>query len=319
MTDRTWQFGKNEAARKSRRRTPLVRRRNLGRSARLGVESLEERAMLAVFTVTNTLDAGAGSLRQAMLDANAMAGPDDIEFDIAGAGPHTIQPTSALPDITEELHIDGFTQDGSVENTAGLGMPSNATFQIEIDGSLAGSTNGFLVDADGSSLRGLVINRFSLNGIRLESNDNVVSDNFIGTDVTGQAALGNLDGVLVFNSSSNEIRSNLLSGNLRDGVLLFFPDTSFNIVEGNFVGTNRDGTADLGNTACGVEVVGGSANRISDNLISGNDQHGVRIGAIRLRAISSASTASARIRPARWRWGIRTPVSKSKTGRAATS
>jgi hypothetical protein len=40
----------------------------------------------ATFTVTNTGDSGAGSLRQAILDANANAGADVIAFDVSGAG-----------------------------------------------------------------------------------------------------------------------------------------------------------------------------------------------------------------------------------------
>ena len=53
-----------------------------------------------VYTVTNTSNTGAGSLRQAITDANAHAGADTINFNIAGTGVHTITPTSALPAIT---------------------------------------------------------------------------------------------------------------------------------------------------------------------------------------------------------------------------
>jgi parallel beta-helix repeat protein len=276
MTDGNRLIGTKNPARKLRGRK---RSRDARRNTRLGMENLEERALLAVFTVTNTMDAGAGSLRQAILDANAMAGPDDIEFDIAGAGPHTIQPTSALPDIIDTIDIDGFTQPGSVGNTAGVSEPSNATYQIEIDGSLAGAANGLDVAADNSIITGLVINQFALNGIRLTSNASTISNNFIGTDVAGQTALGNaLDGVQILNSSGNEVSGNLLSGNLRDGLFVFLPEASNNSIVGNFVGTNRDGTVDLGNAACGIEIVGGSGNTVSDNLISGNDGHGVRIG-----------------------------------------
>ena len=52
------------------------------------------------FTVTNTNDSGQGSLRQAILDANATAGTDVIEFEISGSDVHTIAPTSQLPTIT---------------------------------------------------------------------------------------------------------------------------------------------------------------------------------------------------------------------------
>src|SRR5215203_6607698 len=61
------------------------------------------------FVVTNTNDAGSGSLRQAILDANANAGVDAITFNITGAGVHTIKPLSALPVVTGTVSIDGFT------------------------------------------------------------------------------------------------------------------------------------------------------------------------------------------------------------------
>ena len=48
----------------------------------------------ATFSVTNTNDSGAGSLRQAILGANATPGGDSIEFDIPGSGVHTITPTT---------------------------------------------------------------------------------------------------------------------------------------------------------------------------------------------------------------------------------
>ena len=44
------------------------------------------------FVVTNTADSGAGSLRQAILDANANSGADVINFNITGTGVHTISP-----------------------------------------------------------------------------------------------------------------------------------------------------------------------------------------------------------------------------------
>ena len=65
----------------------------------------------ASFTVTNTNDSGAGSLRQAIIDANANAGTDTIDFNIPGVGPHTIQPTSTLPTITDPVAIDGASKD----------------------------------------------------------------------------------------------------------------------------------------------------------------------------------------------------------------
>jgi len=56
-----------------------------------------------LYTVTNTNDSGAGSLRQAILDANANVGPDDIDFAVSG----TITLSSQYPDISDDLAITG--------------------------------------------------------------------------------------------------------------------------------------------------------------------------------------------------------------------
>ena len=66
----------------------------------------------ATFTVTNKLDSGSGSFRQAILDANANSGLDTILFNIPGAGTHTISPGSALPTIVDPVVIDATSQPG---------------------------------------------------------------------------------------------------------------------------------------------------------------------------------------------------------------
>ena len=68
---------------------------------RLISRSTTASAAMATFTVTNTNDSGAGSLRQAILDANAQAGTDTISFNIPGGGVHTIAPATPLPTITD--------------------------------------------------------------------------------------------------------------------------------------------------------------------------------------------------------------------------
>src|SRR6188474_2227213 len=90
----------------------------------------------ATFTVTNTADSGAGSLRQAIDDANLAAGTDTIAFNLPGAGVHTITPLSLLPIINTSLTIDGYTQPGSAANTNATGA-LNTVLQIEIDGTSA--------------------------------------------------------------------------------------------------------------------------------------------------------------------------------------
>ena len=91
-------------------------------------------ASAATFTVTNTNDSGPGSLRQAILDANGAVGADTIAFNIVGSGVQTIAPASALPQVTDGITIDGYTQPGASANTNGPTQGTNAVILIEIDG-----------------------------------------------------------------------------------------------------------------------------------------------------------------------------------------
>ena len=251
-------------------------------------------AYAATFTVTNTADSGAGSLRQAILDVNALAGTDLIAFDITGAGPHTIQPSSALPTITDPVIIDGYTQLGASPNTNPLSLGSNAVLQIELDGSGAGAVAaGLTITAGNSTVRGLVINRFGGPGILMFTNgSNVIEGNFIGTDVTGTADLGNLgSGVEIFDASNNIVGGptpearNVVAGNEDDGIAIRGPNATGNLVEGNYVGTDLTGTTALSNgTRAGLEnlgvrvgAFGASGNTVRGNLISGNVDGGLSI------------------------------------------
>lgn len=153
----------------------------------------------AGFVVTNTNDSGAGSLRQAILDANANGTGvvDTISFNISGGGLKTTKPTSALPAITTPTTIDGYTQPGASANTLAIG--DNAVLLIELDGTNAGpSADGLIIKAANCTIRGLVINRFDPDvsgaGINVDGVNAKVEGNFIGIDASGQVALGNSNG-----------------------------------------------------------------------------------------------------------------------------
>ena len=161
-----------------------------------------------IFTVTNTNDSGPGSLREAILGANANAGQNDtIVFNIPGAGVHTISPTSALPDITDSVNIFGYTQPGASHNTLANG--DNAVLLIELDGTNIPNAPTLLISTGGSSIvSGLVINRNpSAEGIRITGGGgHLISGNFIGTNATGTAARANSsNGILILDSSNNTV------------------------------------------------------------------------------------------------------------------
>jgi hypothetical protein len=253
---------------------------------------LTRRAQAAGFVVTNTNDSGAGSLRQAISDANANGGGviDTITFNIPGAGVKSIKPASPLPPIVTPTTIDGFSQPGAFEGISTTNI--NSILIIELDGSNAGSTAiGLLIQGANTTIKGLVINRFASSGIIIDAANARIQGNYIGTDAAGTAALGNGAGVSFRSNGKDSIvgglsawMRNLISGNKGDGVDIGV-ETNTNIaVQGNLIGTDRVGTKDVGNEGYGVRTlnsfkvsIGGTAFE-ARNVISGNEQHGIGLG-----------------------------------------
>jgi CSLREA domain-containing protein len=241
-------------------------------------------------------DDGEGNctLRAAIEEANALANdngvPDQIHFNIEGEGPHTIAPQSPLPDITDPVIIDGYTQPGARENTLMTG--TDAVLLIELDGSDAGFTHGLTIDTSNCVIQGLVINRFEDSGIVITggddnvilqnggNSDNVIRGNYVGTDPTGTIGRGNGDEGVLVRGPNNLIGGpdpgsrNVISDNVNDGVDI---ESDGNTVENNYIGTDATGTAALGNGNDGVEI-DGSNNMILNNLISANGDEGIQGG-----------------------------------------
>lgn len=262
-------------------------------------------ASAATYLVTNTSDSGPGSLREAIAQSNASVGiADRIEFNIPGSGVHTIAPQTELPAITDPVVIDGYSQPGASLNTLALG--NDAVLKIEIDGSgVVGGGSGFRVLAGGSTLRGLVINRFPpsssfSSGVLLQSSGNVVEGNYIGTDTTGTVALANVVGIIISSDGDNNLiggstpgSRNLISGHTISGIGMGgTPVPTSNRVEGNYIGTDKTGTARLPNLSWGIDLSEGNGNTIggttagAGNLISGNQSVGIAVGSV---ASSSAN------------------------------
>lgn len=242
----------------------------------------------ATFTVTNTNVEGPGSLRQAMLDANAAPDLDTIEFNIPGTGPHKIQPifdhptlptTIGLPTITSPMILDACTQPGSDCS------PGNLELMIEIDGTYTGTNNVGQQTAtpfyfqsaasNGSTVRGFMVNRiqgrasfppgatpkhpaitsltgFDVTGLTIESN-------ILGTDTAGTPNIGNSHGISLSAADDITIRNNIIVSSTESAIS--FPTRTSaplaagrNItIQGNRIGVGANGEA-LGNSVSGIAL-----------------------------------------------------------------
>jgi hypothetical protein len=254
----------------------------------------------ATFTVTNTADSGAGSLRQAIDDANSAAGADTIAFNIPGAGVHTITPLSLLPIIGTPLTIDGYTQPGSTANTNATGA-LNTVLQIEIDGTSA-PNRCITIGSNDVVVRGIVINRctnsFELfNPFGSNVTGIVIAGNFIGTDAAGLAASGNQSGVVVGFTQGGTVGAtiggpnpgdrNLISGNSSSGIVTTsnFNGGSSTVIQGNIIGLDKNAALPVPNFNFGISIggqgpttaaIGGPAPG-EGNIIAGNTLVGVGV------------------------------------------
>ena len=233
------------------------------------------------FVVTNTNDSGPGSLRQAMLDANANPGTDVIAFNLPGPS-LKIQPVLSLSGITDPVVIDGTTQPGFA------GVPI-----VELNGDNSPSL-GLFVDAKNRTIRGLVINGFHLDGIALGTNSGSdrVEGCYIGTDITGKTAVPNGgEGIGVFSSNNiiggtTPAARNVISGNLEEGIQVT-PGSqaiSGNVILGNFIGVSADGDKRLANQREGIFITGATRTTVGGtlpgarNVVSGNHFDGILLG-----------------------------------------
>jgi uncharacterized repeat protein (TIGR01451 family)/CSLREA domain-containing protein len=235
-------------------------------------------ALATTFTVTSTADTiavdGVVTLREAITAANTnapsgdapagTAGLDTINFNIPGAGVHTIVLSSDLPVIDEPVFLDGLSQLGAAPGT----------LLIQIQG---GNNVIFLAGnlSSGSTVRGLVINGFTGTGIFMEgSSSNVITSNFVGTDPTGNAApspgpIGIDVSGLGGTASNNTVGGNTPSlGNLvvstdaGIAVVALGGTVANTIVAGNRVGTNAAGTTLLApSTMLGI-IISGTTNTL---------------------------------------------------------
>ena len=178
----------------------------------------------------------------------------------------------------------------------------------DITGNLAlGNTHGVLAGRDaligGNVPEARNVIAGNIQNIMLTlSSGAIVQGNYIGTDVTGTRALGRIFGILIV-SDNNSITQNVISGNsvaIALGQEFRFPQGNNNVIQGNIIGLNAQGTGPLPNLSgitidaisnnntitantiafngSGIRIAGGTGNSIRGNSIFSNDGLGIDLG-----------------------------------------
>jgi hypothetical protein len=254
-------------------------------------------ATAAIYTVTTTADSGAGSLRQAILDANLTVDADQIHFAIPGSGVQTIALLTQLPPVTSTLTIDGFTQPGASANTldtfeGGL----NTVLQIELVGTggfhglFINAANGVILTVQGLNLHGFLS---CLTGAPIAGTSQIRSfGNFFCSNTQGNALpTGSTNGTGISTMRSPAFiggdlpsQRNLISGCGGAGVSI---DGDAQL-RGNLIGTDASASQALANghnsNLPGVVVNNteatiaiGAAQVTARNVISGNHTFGIGV------------------------------------------
>ncbi|MEI6123323.1 MAG: T9SS type A sorting domain-containing protein [Bacteroidota bacterium] len=246
------------------------------------------------FVVTNTNDAGTGTLRAALTNANATpAASHTISFNIpttdgaynATTGVWTITPLSTMPYITRgNITIDGNTQTVAHGNT----NPNGPEIMLKGSGTVDFAFSVFNVS--GIVINGFIISNF-IYGIQVSgllARNNTITGNYIGTNYNASDTLGNYIGIEILGGpkhtligGSTPALRNIVSGNNHIGIRLANSDS--NVLIGNYVGVDRSGTIALRNFD-GISIEGtskyniiGSFSTTGRNLVSGNVAYGIPV------------------------------------------
>ncbi len=235
-------------------------------------------ARAGTFTVSNLDDTGAGSLRQAILDANSSAGADVIDVPSG-----TINLLTPLPAITDTAAIRGPGSSRTELNGTGTRLTSNSF--------------GFNIQAPNCEIRSFAINRFADGGIRIgyQGSGTMIVQNSIGLNAAENSVYcpdaahpcGNYNnGILVAGATGVIIGTsgagglpNAIAGNLGRGITVTSVTVGSQVFSGsatiqnNFIGTNFGGTAKFGNSLEGILLNTSSGNLVGGALAAANDSN----------------------------------------------
>ncbi|WP_413167044.1 DUF4347 domain-containing protein [Capilliphycus salinus ALCB114379] len=261
--------------------------------------------VLAILTVTNANDSGPGSLRAAIETANSNAEDDTIEFD----------PTFFNTPRTIQLELDPNRDVNDNPNqTNSLNINDNNGNNITINGPgaenliIQGQGDGFVFQVNTLNpetvvrISGVTVQN-ARTGIQhgdnspgtLEITNSTISNNTqFGIVSRGRLVLtdsilqNNINRGLSLSGSNSIIQGNTFirtgaEQEQRNGIYVFTQtndnaETTTNVqIIDNFIGTDVDGTLELGHRDQGIEIARATGTQVIGNVISGNGIEGIII------------------------------------------
>lgn len=272
---------------------------------------------------------GECTLREAIIAANtdtasgvavgecaAGNNPDTINFALTGTADYTlggqngytIDTTDQLPIITDDdLTINGYSQTGSLANTAPSPNPFNGRLLVQIDfGGDPGNSEGIRVeDTDNVTVRGLVLSdSWGWTLVARRSTDVHFAGNYVGVspdgmtldarDFAGTAFLEGVEDSVIGglnpedrNLSAADTGTAISVGNYIDGTDTL--DSNNNIVQGNYAGLAADGVTVINGSGTAVDFSGGTG-----NLFGGNTEAATNVVGAQFSALNVAGSVEVR-------------------------
>jgi titin len=191
------------------------------------------------------------------------------------------------------IHVEGAGATGLIVqgNKIGTNLAGTADRGCRGAGIFIDGASGAQIGGTVAAARNLISGNNNYGGVVINNGatGTIVQGNYIGTDVTGTAAIGNGAHGVSMNSGGNTIggtapgAGNVISGNSARGIDLVESGASNNTIQGNFIGTNAAGTAGIPNVTYGIFILRAQNNLIGGtvtaarNLISGNGEQGIYI------------------------------------------
>ncbi len=192
------------------------------------------------------------------------------------------------------IYISGSTSNNNAVHNNYLGLDANGAILAtpgDIGVLLASGANNNLIGGDTDNKRNIISghSEFGIHITGIDTDENNIQGNFIGTSVDGESSVGNNVGIQIDLGASdtniggaNSGEGNLVSGNSFIGILITGSTTLGTEIKGNIIGLDKDGEAALGNSDDGIAIRDGSSNNFiggltanERNVISGNGDVGI--------------------------------------------